>query len=117
MTRSERTALVKGLVEQAGFERVGVAPAGQIQRADYVRDWLARGLAGEMTYLQRHLEQRLDPRRFTRIHRSTVVAIDRIGRLEPQTHGEHVAILLDGTRLRVSRTYRANLEARLGQTL
>jgi two-component system LytT family response regulator len=90
-------------------------------------DWLgAAGVyveihAGTRTYLHRatlgELEQRLDPRQFTRIHRSTIVAVDRIARLEPRTHGEHVAVLQDGTRLRVSRTYRAKLETRLGQPL
>jgi two-component system LytT family response regulator len=63
------------------------------------------------------LESRLSPRDFTRIHRSAIVAIDRITRLEPRTHGEYTAVLADGTRLRVSRTYRAALEARLGQRL
>ena len=63
------------------------------------------------------LESRLSPRDFTRIHRSAIVAIDRITRLEPRTHGEYTAVLADGTRLRVSRTCRAALEARLGQPL
>ncbi len=63
------------------------------------------------------LESRLSPRDFTRIHRSALVAIDRITRLEPRTHGEYTAVLADGTRLRVSRTYRGALEKRLGQPL
>ena len=90
-------------------------------------DWIeAQGVyvsihVGRTTLLHRasvnELEQRLSPLEFTRIHRSTVVAIDRITRLEPHTHGDYVAVLTDGTRLRVSRTYRAALEARLGQSL
>jgi len=63
------------------------------------------------------LEQGLNPLEFTRIHRSAIVAIDRIVRLEPHSHGEFVAVHTDGARLRVSRTYRAALEARLGQSL
>jgi two-component system, LytTR family, response regulator len=63
------------------------------------------------------LEQALNPLEFTRIHRSAIVAIDRIVRLEPHSHGEFVAVLTDGARLRVSRTYRSALEARLGQSL
>jgi two-component system LytT family response regulator len=63
------------------------------------------------------LERALDPLEFTRIHRSAIVAIDRIVRLEPSSHGEFVAVLTDGARLRVSRTYRSALEARLGQSL
>jgi two-component system, LytTR family, response regulator len=90
-------------------------------------DWIeAQGVyvnihAGRTTLLHRaslsELEQRLDPLEFTRIHRSSIVAIDRIVRLEPQAHGEFFAVLRDGTRLRVSRTYRVALEARLGQPL
>ena len=63
------------------------------------------------------LERGLNPLEFTRIHRSAIVAIDRIARLEPHSHGEFVAVLTDGARLRVSRTYRSALEARLGQSL
>jgi len=60
---------------------------------------------------------RLDPRRFVRIHRSTVVNIDSIQHLEPATHGEFDLVLRGGQRVRVSRTFRSLLEARLGQSL
>lgn len=63
------------------------------------------------------LAARLDPSRFVRIHRSVVVNIDSIVRLETMSHGEFEARLGDGTRCRVSRTYRPELERRLGQTL
>ena len=63
------------------------------------------------------LEAALDPLRFVRVHRSVILQIDRIVRLEPATHGEFDAILADGSRTRVSRTYRAGLERRLGQPL
>ncbi|GGA14467.1 LytR/AlgR family response regulator transcription factor [Dyella caseinilytica] len=60
---------------------------------------------------------RLDPRRFVRVHRSTVVNIDSILHLEPATHGEFDLILRGGHRVHVSRTFRPLLEARLGQAL
>ena len=60
---------------------------------------------------------RLDPRRFVRVHRSTVVNIDSILHLEPATHGEFDLVLRGGHRVRVSRTFRPLLEARLGQPL
>lgn len=63
------------------------------------------------------LVDNLDPRQFVRIHRSTIVNIDRIVRLEPISHGEFDAVLQNGSRARVSRTYRAFLERRLGQPL
>ena len=55
------------------------------------------------------LMNRLDPSRFARIHRSTIVNLDRVRELQPWFHGDAVAILRDGTRLQVSRTYREAL--------
>jgi two-component system LytT family response regulator len=63
------------------------------------------------------MEARLDPSRFVRIHRSAVVNIERILQLDPISHGEFEVVLKDGARLRLSRTYRAQLEDRLGQSL
>jgi two-component system LytT family response regulator len=60
---------------------------------------------------------RLDPRRFVRVHRSTVVNIDSVLHLEPATHGEFDLVLRGGQRVHVSRTFRPLLEARLGQPL
>lgn len=63
------------------------------------------------------LAERLDPRRFVRVHRSAIVNIESILQLEPISHGEFDALLRNGSRTRVSRTYRAQLEKRLGQPL
>jgi two-component system LytT family response regulator len=63
------------------------------------------------------LAERLDPVRFVRIHRSAIVNIESILRLEPISHGEFEVILKDGSRSRISRTYRTQLEKRLGQSL
>jgi two-component system LytT family response regulator len=52
------------------------------------------------------LEARLDPAEFVRVHRSHVVRIDRIRRLEPCGHGEYELTLADGTRITSSRRYR-----------
>jgi len=59
----------------------------------------------------------LDPMRFIRVHRSSIVNIDSIVELRPISHGEFEIVLKDGHRSRVSRTYRAELETRLGQSL
>ena len=59
----------------------------------------------------------LDPMRFVRVHRSAIVNIDSIVELQPISHGEFEMVLKDGHRSRVSRTYRALLEKRLGQSL
>lgn len=63
------------------------------------------------------LAEKLDPQRFIRIHRSAIVNIESIVQLEPATHGEFDVVLRNGSRTRVSRTYRAQLEQRLGQSL
>ena len=60
------------------------------------------------------LEERLPHDRFCRIHRSTIVRLDAIEALEPTDPGDVVARLSTGTRLRVSRSRRAELERRLG---
>jgi two-component system LytT family response regulator len=59
----------------------------------------------------------LDPLRFIRVHRSSIVNIDSIFELQPISHGEFELVLKNGHRLRVSRTWRAHLEKRLGQSL
>jgi two-component system, LytTR family, response regulator len=54
-------------------------------------------------------EQKLDPEQFVRIHRSTIVNIDRIKTLHPMFNGDHVVILRDGAKLNMSRTYHEKL--------
>jgi len=63
------------------------------------------------------LARHLDPMRFIRIHRSSIVNIESIVELRPISHGEFELLLKDGHRPRVSRTYRVELEKRLGQSL
>jgi len=62
-------------------------------------------------------EAQLDSRKFLRIHKSTIVNVDRIERLHPLFHGDCQIILRDGTVLTVSRRYRAKLNERLGKPL
>jgi two-component system, LytTR family, response regulator len=59
----------------------------------------------------------LDPQRFIRIHRSTIVQIDRVRELLPAFHGDYVVLLHDGTRLTLSRNYRSGLEEVLRRAL
>jgi two-component system LytT family response regulator len=59
------------------------------------------------------LEGRLDPAQFVRIHRSIIVNLDRIKELHPHLNGDYIVVLEDGRQLRLSRTRRENLEARL----
>jgi two-component system LytT family response regulator len=63
------------------------------------------------------LEARLDPEKFLRIHRSTIVNIERIQELQPWFHGDYVVLLRDGTKLTLSRSYRQKLQELFGNAL
>jgi two-component system, LytTR family, response regulator len=60
------------------------------------------------------LEAQLDPQRFVRIHRSIIVNLERIKELHPHFNGDYIVVLEDGSQLKLSRSRRENLEARLG---
>ncbi len=61
----------------------------------------------------RNMEERLRPHGFHRIHRSTLVSIKRIRTLAANENGDYDAVLNDGTRLKVSRSYKDALFAAL----
>ena len=65
--------------------------------------------AGGQTHVVREslhvLGQRLDPKRFVRIHRSAIVRLDRVAEIQPLSNRDAMLRLHDGTPLRVSRTY------------
>jgi two-component system LytT family response regulator len=61
-----------------------------------------------------HLESCLDPDSFARIHRSTVVNLNRIRELRPHWHGDYRIVLQNGQELPLSRRYREALTQRLG---
>jgi two-component system LytT family response regulator len=63
------------------------------------------------------LEERLDPERFYRIHRSTIVNIDAVKELHKHFNDDHLVILKDGGELVLSRRYRAKLSERLGASI
>lgn len=60
------------------------------------------------------LEETLDPRVFARIHRSTIVNLNRIQEMQQWFSGDYVVILQNGTRLRLSRHYREQVERQIG---
>ena len=65
---------------------------------------------GSETHLLRetmsHLAMQLEPARFVRIHRSTIVNVERVKELQPLFSGDYVAVLRDGKQLNLSRAYR-----------
>lgn len=56
-----RSELIKRIARSVGFAACGICDAEPITRHDYVADWLRRGCHGEMAYLERYLDVRLDP--------------------------------------------------------
>lgn len=76
---------------------------------------------GKESYLLREaiggMEAQLDPKKFPRIHRSTIVNIDRVRELQPWFHNEYRVILNDGTELMLSRSCRKRLGELLGSPL
>ena len=60
------------------------------------------------------LETRLGHRQFLRVHRSTLVNVDRIKTLRPSLYGDYAILLRDGTKLTLSRGFRENVLKRLG---
>ncbi|MCG8588713.1 MAG: tRNA epoxyqueuosine(34) reductase QueG [Proteobacteria bacterium] len=63
MEPGELTERVKSLALAVGFDLVGVAAAEATPETEALRDWVAAGYAGEMDYLVRRVEERVDPRR------------------------------------------------------
>jgi two-component system, LytTR family, response regulator len=118
--------LVSSLREKSRYvSRLSVRTGGRIVLVDLrTVDWLeaadnyVRIHCGEREYLIREtlasLERQLDPETFVRIHRSTLVRIDRIRELQPATHGDMDVVLRDGTRLTLSRTWRGRARQLFG---
>lgn len=83
---------------------------------DYMK-FHASGRAHLLRETMVRLEARLDPRRFIRIHRSTIVNVDRVRKMSPAFAGEYAVILHDGTKLRLSRGYQDRLQELLRSAL
>ena len=115
--RGEPTeAPLERLVIRTGT-RIASLPVDDIDWIE-AQDYYAEIHAGGRTYLVRQamhrLAAQLDPSRFVRIHRKTIVNVSRVKELEPMFHGEHVVFLRDGTRLKLSRTFKDQLDRLLG---
>jgi len=96
---------------------VRVAEIEWIEAADYN----VRIHTAAQTYTTREtlsgLAEQLDPRRFVRVHRSTIVNLDHVREIQPYFHGAYILVLQNGTELRLSRARRQAFEEALGQAL
>lgn len=92
-----------------------------VPRLDYIEaqdDYVALASQGKKHLKQQTiagLEASLDPKCFVRIHRSYIVNLERVARIEPYGKDSRLAILSDGTRLPVSRTGYARLQSLLDE--
>jgi two-component system LytT family response regulator len=106
------------------LERFAVKSAGQVSflktsEIDWIEaaDYYSCLHVGARTHLLRRsmaeLDQELDQAVFCRIHRSTIVKLDRVRGLKLNESGEYDVLLDNGTKLRLSRRYRKQLQSRL----
>ena len=80
-----------------------------IERIDAAGDYMCIYTGGDTLILRetmKDLEKRLDPRRFQRVHRSTIVNLDLVRQVKPHTNGECFLVLESGAQVKVSRSYR-----------
>jgi two-component system, LytTR family, response regulator len=97
--------------------RIRLVPVGEVDWIEAADNYV-RVHAGAERHLVREtmvaMEARLDPARFARIHRSTIVNLARIRELQPTFNGEYAVLLHTGAKLTLSRGYRDALRSRLG---
>jgi two-component system, LytTR family, response regulator len=101
--RFERLINIK---DQGQIFRVDV---DTIERIDAAGDYMCIYSNGETLILRqtmKDLEKRLDPRRFQRVHRSSIVNLDLVRQVKPHTNGECFLVLDSGAQVKVSRSYR-----------
>jgi len=98
--------------------KVHIIPLDKLDYVEAQDDYIALR-SEKKNYLKQQtissIEAQLDPKRFVRIHRSYIVNLERIARIEPYTKDSRVAVLADGTQLPVSRSGHAKLKTLLGE--
>ncbi len=100
--------------------RVHIIPVDRLDYAEAQDDYVALHSLGK-SYLKQQtistLEAALDPEQFVRIHRSIIVNLERVAKIEPYAKDSRVAVLSDGSQLPVSRAGYDRLKALLGEKL
>jgi len=98
----------------AWTDRVAFLRSDEIDWLEAARNYVCVHGGGNSSLFRASMnsvERSLDARTFARIHRSTIVNIDRIRKVTPRSRGEYVVTMHDGTRLRASRSYSYRLNA------
>jgi two-component system LytT family response regulator len=116
--RGGRHTLERLVIKSGG--RVFFLRAEEIDWIEAAGNYLRLHVGNDMHLLRdtmNNLEARLHPDKFLRIHRSTMVNLERVKELQPWFHGDYKVILLDGTELTLSRSYRPKLKSLLGESI
>jgi len=103
---ADRFEKVINVKDQGQIFRVDV---DSIEKIDAAGDYMCLTTADQTLILRetmKDLERRLDPRKFQRIHRSTIVNLDNVRQVKPHTNGECFLTLASGATVKVSRGYR-----------
>jgi two-component system LytT family response regulator len=98
--------------------RVHIIPVDKLDYAEAQDDYVALHSQGKSFLKQQtisSLEAALDPQRFVRIHRSIIVNLERVAKIEPYAKDSRVAVLTDGNQLPVSRAGYDRLKTLLGE--
>jgi two-component system LytT family response regulator len=117
-------AAAKARVEANTNDRILVKSSGEIfflksEEIDWIEaegDYMKFHVSGRahlMRETMARLEARLDGKHFIRIHRSTIVNINRVRKMSPSFAGEYMVVLVDGTKLKLSRGYHDRVAALL----
>jgi two-component system LytT family response regulator len=85
-----------------------------VEAADYYVSLHTGGKSYLLRQTMAEIERQLDPVKFVRVHRSAIVNLERVEEMHPLFRGDCVLVLRDGTRVRLSRARRDELEKRLG---
>ena len=72
-----------------------------------------RGTPHVLRQSMKNMETRLDSETFVRIHRSTIVNVDRVAKIKPALAGDYTVVLQDGTKLKLSRSHHQGLSTLL----
>ncbi len=93
-----------------GVNRIHIVRLGEVRFIEAAGNYLHIHAGAQEPYVLRetmnNLEEKLDPERFVRIHRSTIVNVEFIRELQPLFHGDYVVLLHGGQRVTLSRGYR-----------
>jgi two-component system LytT family response regulator len=115
----QRTDFLRRLPVRQG-DRVTLVPIANVEWIEADGDYVRVHIGAEQFMLREtmsHLESQLDPAQFARIHRSTIVNLDRVREFRTLFKGDHDVVLQGGARLKLSRHFKDSLEQRLGRSL